>query len=108
MLQEALKKIQTELAEKAKDKYVQVIGAFLIDHIRNHPEHAALILTNGKTIAGSLSAMKEEARKNQSNGVGILTDEEGFAVVLKFFGVEVKQPEKPVEVGFSVDIDTLL
>lgn len=87
MIQQALQKIQAELAEKPNDKYAQVIGGFLMKHLREHSEHAQYILTEGKTITGSLNAMREEARKHQKNGVGVLTDEEGFAVVLKYYGI---------------------
>lgn len=102
MLQQALQKIQAELAEKPKDKYVQVIGSFLMDHVRNHPDHAPFILVEGKSIAGSLNAMKEEARKNQSNGVGVLTDEEGFAIVLKYFAIEAAKEPAAVVVSAAI------
>lgn len=111
MLQQALQKIQSELSEKAKDKYVQAIGAFLIKHIRQRTEHAPFILTDGKTIAGSLGAMKEEARKQQSNGVGMLTDDEAFAIVLKYFGVPVADPVPaavPVVPDINVTLDDVL
>lgn len=91
MLQQALQKIQSELADKPTQAYVQHVGGFLINHIRKQPEHAAFILVDGKTIVGSLAFMKEEARKSQSNGVGVFSDEEGFAIVLKYFGVPVRQ-----------------
>lgn len=96
MLRQALQKLQKEIGEKSKDAYVQHVGAFLIGHVRQHPEHAAFIVADGKTITGSLAAMKEEARKNQSSGVGVLSDEEGFAIVLKYFGVPVRQPASAV------------
>lgn len=110
MLQQALQKIQKEIGEKAGDAYVQHVGAFLIGYIRQHPEHAAFIVADGKTITGSLAAMKEEARKKQSNGVGVLSDEEGFAIALKYFGIPVRQPATAeVEPELTVSsIDDLL
>lgn len=91
MLQQALQKLQKEIGENAKDKYVQHVGAFLIGYVRNHPGHAAFIVADGKTIAGSLAAMKEKARKSQSNGVGVLTDEEGFEIALNYFGIPTQK-----------------
>lgn len=110
MLQQALQKLQKEVGEKSKDAYVQNVGSFLIGHVRKHPEHAAFIIADGKTIAGSLAAMKEEARKNQSNGCGVLSDEEGFAIVLKYFGVPVQEQQQAIpQPEFSVStIDDLL
>lgn len=109
MLQQALQKIQSEVAADPKNKFVAVIAKFLMDHVRTNPDDAEKILTEGKTILGSLDAMKEEAGKNQSGGVGMLSDEEGFAVVLKYYGVEVAQSEsEPVAAGFNINVDDLL
>lgn len=110
MIQQALQKIQAELAEKPNDKYVQVVGGFLMKHLREHPEHAQQILAADKTIAGSLKAMREEARKHQVNGVGVLTDEEGFAVALKYFGCEVPgaAPAAAAVPKITTTIDDLL
>jgi hypothetical protein len=110
MIQQALQKIQAELAEKPNEKYVQVVGGFLMRHLREHPEHAPQILADGKTIAGSLKAMREEAMKHQVNGVGVLTDEEGFSVVLKYFGCEVPgaAPATATATKITTTIDDLL
>ncbi|WP_281885624.1 hypothetical protein [Paenibacillus sp. YYML68] len=109
MLKEALNKLQAEVTAKPKDKYVAVVAAFLMNHVRSNPQHAELILAQGKNIEGSVSAMKEEARKQQQNGVGVLTDEEGFATVLKYYGVAVvsqaafAQSTAPATLNVSLD-----
>jgi hypothetical protein len=113
MLQQALQKLQTEIGSvDKKNKYVPVVGGFLINHVRNNPEHASLILVDGKTVSGSLEAMKAEAKKQASDGVGVLTDEEGFNVVLKYFGVDVPDPvapePEPTARNFNVSLDDLL
>ncbi|OME05784.1 hypothetical protein BSK60_33100, partial [Paenibacillus odorifer] len=43
-------------------------------------------LAEGKTIAGALTAMKTEASKNKFDGMAMLTDEEGYAIALEYFG----------------------
>lgn len=109
MLQQALQKIQAELAASSKDNYVQVVGAYLSDYVRTKPEHAAFILTEGKTIAGSLKAMEAEAQKVKKGNVGVLTPEKGYAVVLGYFGVRVDSPKPVVAAGvLSSSIDDLL
>ncbi|WP_138756463.1 hypothetical protein [Paenibacillus sinopodophylli] len=111
MLQQALQKISAEIgsADK-KNKYVPVIGGFLINHVRENPEHARLITADGKSIAGSLTAMQAEAKKHAVNGCGVLTDEEGFNIVLRYFGVTI--PDLPIAalapVNFEVSLDELL
>jgi len=92
MLKEALDKLQAEItAGGAKKPYLPVIGGFIMDRIRTNPEEAELVLGEGKTLAGALGAMKEEARKNQADGCGVLTDEQGFAIVLKYYGIRVPE-----------------
>lgn len=109
MLQQALQKLQAEVGANAKDKMVQIVGGFLMNYVRNNPERAELIAAEGKTIKGSVKAMEDEARKQQVNQQAILTDEEGFTIVLKYYGVELPKPEpEPVAVGFNVDLDELL
>lgn len=111
MLKDALLKIETELTANTKDSYIQAVGSFLNNYVRNNPDDAVLIVAEGKTIKGSLSAMRAEAEKNKSNGVGVLTDQEGFAIVLKYFGVKVPEAEPvpaPVSKGFGVTLDDLL
>lgn len=110
MLQQALQKLQKEIGEKSKDAYVNHVGAFLIKHVKEHPEHAAFIIADGKSIVGSLAAMKEAARKHQSNGVGVLTDEEGFKIVLTYYAIPVQnETKKAAEPELSItSIDDLI
>lgn len=106
MLQQALQKIQQEVGSDAKNGVVQSIGGFLANYVRNHPEHAGLIAAEGKTIKGSYKAMEDEARRQRVN---MMTDEEGFAIILKYYGVDVPKPEpEPAAVGFNVSVDDLL
>lgn len=90
MSAEAIAKLKKEIDDNKKNPYVKVIGDFLIGHLEQHPADAERILAADKTIAKSLNAMKEEARKKQHNGMAMLTDAEGFAVVLKYFGIDTK------------------
>ncbi|MDF2855743.1 MAG: hypothetical protein K0Q87_1594 [Neobacillus sp.] len=93
MLKQALKKLQDEMS-KDRNPYVEVIGQFLISHIKAYPEDAEKILANDKTISKSLDAMKNVAEKKVTHGendgkvrVAVLTDEEGFHAIEKYFGI---------------------
>lgn len=87
-VQNAITKLQTEIGKSKRNSYVQVIGNFLLEHLRACPESAEKILNPEKTITKSLDAMRTEARKNQVGGCAVLTDAEGFAVVLKYYEIE--------------------
>lgn len=97
MLNNAIYKLQNEIDANKSNSYVKVVGQFLLKHLETNPAAAEKIVAEGKTIKGSLKEMKEAARKNQSDGCGVLTDQEGFEVVLKYFGIEPAgiQPATP-------------
>lgn len=89
MLAEAKKKLQDEMA-KSHNPYVNAVGGFLLNHIESHPEEAEKIVQEGKTVAGSLNSMKKEAETRKVGNCAVLTDQEGFDIVLKYFGCDSK------------------
>ena len=53
-----------------------------------HPEAEAAILTEGKTIAGSLKVMEAEAQKVKTGNVAVLDDQTAFGIVLQYYGLK--------------------
>ncbi|AZS17409.1 hypothetical protein [Paenibacillus lutimineralis] len=121
-MNEAVEKLQAEIGSSKNNPYVKVIGEFLISHIQSNPDEAGKIMVADKTIAKSLDAMKVEARKKAVNGMAMLTDAEGFAVVLKYFDIGgqpaaaaqafTEAPKQLAQLesatGFNVNLDDLL
>lgn len=103
-MEQALTKIRTEMDANKDNTYVQVVGHFLVLHLQAHPEDADKILAEDKTIAKSLDAMRTEARKKSSGNTAVLTDTEGFAVVLRYFGAA---GEVPTRNGVALAADVL-
>lgn len=95
MLNKARAKIKTEIERNKSDAYIQVVGEFLLRHLEASPGDADRILNDGKTISKSIDEMAKAARKKASKGRAILTDEEGYAVVLKYFGILPPASIKP-------------
>lgn len=93
MITQAINKINAE-KQKENNQYVNVISDFLIKYINQDEAAAEKILADGKTIMKSLQAMRKEAEKHKVGGVAMLTDEQGFEVVLKYFGIN-KSGELP-------------
>lgn len=91
MLNKAIKKINDEI-EKEKNPYVKVIGKYLLGVIADNEGAAEKILAADKTIMKSLEAMRKAAEKNKVGNMAMISDEEGFAIVLKYF--EIKQEKK--------------
>lgn len=124
-LVDARSKIQAEVGT-GNHSYTRAIGNFLLQHLEAHQEDASKILAKDKTIAGSQNEMRKEAEKHRSGSCAVLTDEEGFAMVLKYYGIDgaapprpaapappkpdpvpAQRPQKPA-VDFDVNLDDLL
>lgn len=100
MIIQAENKIKAEM-EKEKNPYVKTVGDFLIGYIkRNEAEAEKIVADEKKTIMGSIEAMRKEAGKNKVDNMAMLTPEQGFAVVLKYFGIKSKED---VKVEYSFD-----
>ncbi|PLR93220.1 hypothetical protein [Bacillus sp. T33-2] len=100
MQTQAIEKIKNEISGNANNPYIQVVGQFLLQHLEQNPDHAEKILVADKTIAKSLEAMRTAAQKKKVGNVAVLTDAEGFAIVLKYFGID----GKPVVMGATATV----
>ncbi len=88
MKDKAIEKIQGEMNGNGNNPYIQVVGNFLLQHLDGDPGAAEKILAEGKSIAKSLEAMRKAAEKKKVGNMAVLTDAEGYAVVLKYFGID--------------------
>lgn len=113
MLEKAKKKLKDEMDKKKQNAYVRVVGQFLINHIEAHPAAAEKIMQKDKTIIGSLDEMRKVAMQRKTDNVAVLSDQEGFDVVLKYFGIEGKAdtsqavqptPPEPTEADLTINI----
>lgn len=91
MVTDAISKLKTEITE-SKNPYVQLVGQFLLQHVENNPEDAACILKTDKSIMKSLEAMRKVAEKKRVGNMAVLSDDEGFAIVLNYFKTEEPAP----------------
>lgn len=98
MIEQAVEKLMNEMTQHANQPYVQVVGQYLLKHLEAKPEHADNLLAEDKTILKSLDVMRRFAERKRVGNVAVLTDEEGFAVVLQYFGCWEGEPiELPPE-----------
>ncbi|MDF2591377.1 MAG: hypothetical protein K0S75_843 [Clostridia bacterium] len=94
MLEKARKKLLDEIGKD--NGYKKIIGDFLLQQLDANPGSADMILKGNKSIKGAMEAMKAEARKIQKDGCGVLTDDEGFAIVLEYFDIPMARVTKPI------------
>ncbi len=104
MKEEAIKKINDEMQKNPDNKYIEIIGQYIIDKCGNE-EMAKAVLAEGKTLAGCLKAIEAIAKKKAVNSVGVVTEEEAFAEVHKYFGVS---KETGAKAAVSIDLDKFL
>lgn len=110
MLKKAIEKLEAEITVADKDdEYTPFIGSQVMDHIRKNPNDAVLILADNKTIKGSISAMSAEAEKKKKNGRSMFTPAQGMAIVMKYYGINVDEPNKaaPAASRFSTSLDDI-
>ncbi len=110
MLDKAISKIKAEMEQNAKSTYINVVGQFLLQYLEAHPGAAEKILVEGKTIKDSLAEMRKVAEKQKDGNVAVLTDQEGFEVVLKYFEIDgtTNTAAPPAAVKSNVDFDVRL
>lgn len=88
MITEAIKKIKDEIDKNKNNPYIQVVGEFLIQYLNKNHEASEKVLQEGKDIGKSLQEMRKAAEKKKVGNCAVLTDQEGFEIVLKYFGIE--------------------
>ena len=113
MIEQARNKLWAEM-EADGNPYIHVVGHFLLKHLDSHPGSADKIMAEGKTIIKSLTHMETEAKKRKVGTCAVLTDEEGFAIVLEYFGIDaavtgpqdaLAAPTAPAATSTSFDIN---
>lgn len=124
MLEKAIEKIKAEMDGNKADPYVYVMGEFLLNQLTLNPEASEKVLLDGKTIKGSMKELEKIAKGKAVNGCGMISDQEGYGIVLKYFGIRATGPvvapipteakqiiiapsvqEKKPSVDFNVELD---
>jgi len=119
MLNKAIEKLKAEMKQNNNNAYIQVVGEFLLQHLEVNPGAAEMILQNEKTIGKSLNEMKKVAESKKVGNCAVITDNEGFTIVFKYFDIKdtpviiskskINTPEiKPKNVDFNISLEDLL
>lgn len=101
MKEEAIKKINDEMQKNPDNQYIEIIGQYIIDQCGSE-EMAKAVLAEGKTLRGCLDAIRSLAKKKAVNNVGVVTEEEAFSEVHKYFGVSKQSKAKDT---VAIDLD---
>lgn len=98
----ATEKINAEIEKAVSEKhmnsaYVQEIGKYLLQQLPINPDLAAKVLIKDKTILKSLDVMRKVAEKRKTGNCAMLTPQEGFDVIMKYYLGEGKAEKTEVE-----------
>lgn len=88
MVEQAIDKLEKEMTVNRVHPYLLAIGNFLVDYVKANPSTAEKILAENKTIIGSMKEMRKEAEKVKVGNCAVLTDDQGFEIVLKYYGIK--------------------
>ena len=107
MKYEIIEKLEKECEKNTDDMTMRVICNYVVERLENAKEDVLKnILEKKLSLAGAVDKMKEAAKKVAVGGCGVLTDEEGFEIVSKYFGLglqkEVDKPEKKTVSLFDI------
>ena len=83
----AFEKINEEMQKSPNNKYMEILGHYLIDRCAN-PDDEALIGAEGKTLKGAMNAVLDKAKKVKQDNVAVLEDTEVFKIVDNYFGLK--------------------
>lgn len=115
MLERAENKIREEIKNSKNSHYVQIVGEMMLDYLKTNPNASEKFLQEDKSIEKSLDEMRKVAETKKQGNCAVLSDQEGFNVVLKYFGVkDVSVPlvSKPAQLSkesdFNVNLEDLL
>jgi len=109
MSNKAIQKLKAEMDSNKNNSYIQVVGEFLLQHLQDNPSNAERIIQEGKTIGQSLNEMKKAAEKKKVGNCAVLSDQEGFKVVLEYFGIKgavssvIPKPIEVIKVNAALD-----
>lgn len=82
----AIEKINTEMQKNPDDRYMEIIGTYIIDRCTNDIVEAK-VGAEGKTLAGAMAAVTDAARKVKRGNVAVLTHDKVFGVVDSYFAI---------------------
>lgn len=118
MIDQAIEKINAEMQKAPADRYLEILGHYLIDRC---DEALAAKITGGKTLKDAMTAVERRARRAQKGNVAVLAPDEVFSEVDKYFGLpadstaqwramglqpaKVSEEERPQTSSVAIDLE---
>ena len=96
MLQKIIDRFEKECEKNINDNVKRVICNHVVDKLQSVPEDILKEIADNDemTLEGAIDRMRNEAQKKSTGNYGVLSDEEGYAVVDAYFGINCEAAEK--------------
>jgi hypothetical protein len=108
MIEKAIEKINTEMQKDPNNKYLEIIGHYIIDRCTDDIT-AARIAAEGKTLKGAMDAVMAKATAARNGNVAVLTHTTVFAAVDSYFKIttdEQAQLDAMMSAGSGTPVKT--
>lgn len=92
---DAIKKLKEEISDHLDDTYMVLIGSRLVQDFAKDEELAKAYLDNSQSLQGIYDHVKDEARKNEVNGVTIAESEWVWKTAREACKLAPKPKEEP-------------
>lgn len=100
MLQKIIDNFEKECEKNPDDMMKRIICNHVAEKLRNASEKVLKNISDGElTLSGAIDKMRDEARKQKTGNCAVLSDEQGFAIVDEYFGIDADSQlseQKPV------------
>jgi|GEM_PF-2278276 len=100
----AINKIKSEM-EANQEPYIQIVGTYLLGYLEQHDDFTECVMVGNKTIKGSVEAMRKVAEGRKVNQVAVLSDKEGFKIVVDYYCEKPKDVEATEEIEEKEVVD---
>lgn len=88
MIQQLIDNFEKECEKNPDDTVVRIICEHVMEKLQGANEDVLKNIIDKKlNIAGAIVAMRETASKRKTGSYAVLSDEEGFEIVDKYFGI---------------------
>ena len=104
-IEDAIKKINTEIQKEPNNRYIALIGEHIIDCITSEAA-AERVLQEEKTLERALTGIKNRAKQQQVKGHAVIEDAVVYGWAREYFGLSAEaSPEssKPSLARLSLD-----
>lgn len=96
-IDEAIKKINTEIQKEPNNRYLALVGEHIIDRITTEAA-AEKVLKAEKTLARALTGIQNRASRQKEGNCAVIEDAVVYGWAREYFGLtEAANPQTPAE-----------